>query len=593
VTPRILTIVVPTASLTVVAWWSGGYFPRTWGALLLAGAIGLAAVGIVAERVEVGRRSATLVGALVALAAWQVVTTAWAVAPDAPLLEAERTAIYATAALVALLAVPSRRAGDLVLAVLVAAGTATVTGLLAHALGPGTPDERLELPVGYPNASGILAATALVLGLGLTTGPGRAERALGGAAAAPAVVVLTLSLSRGSVLAAVLGVLVLCLVTSSRPALATVAIVGTSGLLGVGVVSVAGRLQDDGASLREGLALATVVALAVAGGWVAVRRAPYAVDGSSGFPRRRIIVAACVVLALGVVAVGAYEVRQSRSTPPTLEDAGAPNRLLSTSTSSRGDYWDVAARMVERHPLGGEGAGGFTRVWLQDRPVLLSVRDAHNLYLETLAELGPVGLALLVIALGSPLFTGRRAAALAEGRAAIAAYVALLAHAALDWDWELPAVTLCTLLLAVSLLRLGSTEPVRTLTAPVRVLVLGGATLLAVTSIAVHIGNGATADANDLLDRGDAASARRAAARAHRFRPWASEPWELMGEAELALGRAAAARADLRRAIRMDPRSWSAWLSLAATSSGQARTVAIARARALDPLAPEVETDNP
>ena len=595
---RLLTVVVPAAALTVVAWWSGGYFPRSWGALLLVGAIGLAAVGIVAEQVEVGRRTAALAGGLFALAAWQVVTTAWAVAPDAPLLEAERTLVYASSVLLALLVVPSRRAGDLVLAVLVGAGAATVTGLLAHALGAGAPDGRLELPVGYPNASGIMATTALVLGLGLATGRERLGRALGGGLTAPAAAALALSLSRGAILAAVLGILVLGLATASRHALATVAIVGAPALLAVAVVSLAGRLQDDGASPREALGLGVIAALGVAGGWLAARREPREVlGGDAGFRWRRVVVAGCAIVAVGVVGVGAFEMRQSRSTPSTLEGAGAPNRLLSTSTSSRGDYWDVAARMVEHHPLGGEGAGGFTRVWLHDRPALLFVRDAHNLYLETLAELGPVGFALLLLALGTPLVTARRAAAGADGRAAVAAYSALVAHAALDWDWELPAVTLCTLLLAVALVRLGRPEPTRSLTVRTRALVLGGATLLAAMSLAVHVGNGATADANDLLDRGEAPAAQRAAQRARRFRPWAAEPWELVGEAELALGRTTAARADLRHAIRMDPRSWSAWLSLGAASSGREHAAAVAQARMLNPLAPEVEAlagaDNP
>ena len=118
---RLVTVVVPAAALTAVAWWSGGFFPRSWGALLLVAAIGLAAVAILADQVEVGRRTVVLAGALFALAAWQVVTTAWAVAPDAPVLEAERTLVYASAVLLALLAVPSRRATDLVLAVLVGA----------------------------------------------------------------------------------------------------------------------------------------------------------------------------------------------------------------------------------------------------------------------------------------------------------------------------------------------------------------------------------------------------------------------------------------------------------------------------------------
>jgi Flp pilus assembly protein TadD len=61
-----------------------------------------------------------------------------------------------------------------------------------------------------------------------------------------------------------------------------------------------------------------------------------------------------------------------------------------------------------------------------------------------------------------------------------------------------------------------------------------------------------------------------------------------MGEAELALGRAAPAREHLRRALREDPRSWSAWLSLGLASTGRERAAAIARARSLDPLAPEL-----
>jgi hypothetical protein len=43
----------------------------------------------------------------------------------------------------------------------------------------------------------------------------------------------------------------------------------------------------------------------------------------------------------------------------------------------------------------------------------------------------------------------------------------------------------------------------------------------------------------------------------------------------------------------MDPRSWSAWLSLGAASTERERAGAIARARALNPLAPEVAAHDP
>ena len=591
--PRALTVVVPAAGLAAVGWWSGGYFPRSFGALLLAAAVGIAAVAIIADQVELGGRTVALAGALFALAAWQTVTTAWAVAPDAPVLEAERTLVYASGALLALLAVPSRRAGYLVFAVLVGAGTATVTGLLAHALGAGTPDERLELPVGYANAAGIVAATALVLGLGLSTGRGRVGRALAGGMVAPSAATIAPRDTESQSVAAVLGVLVLGVVTACRRSLATVAIVATPGLVAIGVVSLAGRLRDSGAAPREVLTLVVIGGLAVAGGRLAVGRDWQDRRRQEVDVRRRLpIVGLCALVVVGVAAAVTLEFGRSHPAP-SIEDGDAPDRLLSTSTSLRGDYWRVAVRMVEHHPLGGDGAGGFTRVWLQERPALLFVRDAHNLYLETLAELGPLGLALLLVALGTPLLGARHAASDAEGSAALAAYAGLLAHAALDWDWELPAVTLCTLLLAVALVRLGTREPVRTLTFSGRAVGLGAATLLGAAAIVIHTGNGATADANDLLDRGDAAAARAVAARAKLFRPWAAEPWELMGEAELGLGRAEEARADLRRALRRDPRSWGAWLSLAAASTGSERDHAIARARALNPLAPEVDLINP
>jgi hypothetical protein len=597
VVQRVLTVAVPAAVLTAVAWWSGGYFPRSWGALLLLAAIGLAAFGIMAERVELGRRAVVLAGALLALAVWQVITTAWAVAPDAPTLEAERTLVYATGALLAFLAVPARRAADLVLSVLAGAGAVTISGLVAHAFGSGVPDDRLALPVGYANASGIVAATTVLLGLGFATSSGRLGRALGAGLAPPAAVALTLSLSRGSILAAALGVLLVCVMSRSGRDLVTVAVVAALAAVAVGVVSLAGGLQDDGVASQEVLALVAVAGLAVACGWLGAVRQPSPRDdhAPARSRARTVVVGICALAAVALVAVAAYEVRQSRSASTPLEEP--PNRLLSTSTSSRGDYWHVAAAMVAEHSLGGEGAGGFTRIWLRERPALLYVRDAHNLYLETLAELGPLGLALLVTALVTPLVGVRRAAASAESRAALAAYGALLAHAALDWDWELPSVTLCTLLLAVALVRLRPPAPARTLTTSVRAVVLGAATLLVAASVVIHVGNGATADANDLLDRGDAVAARQAAEQARRFRPWAAEPWELIGEAELALGRAGDARTHLRRALREDPDAWSAWVSLAAASSGRERTLAIARARSLNPLAPEVEAlsgaDNP
>jgi O-antigen ligase len=112
-------------------------------------------------------------------------------------------------------------------------------------------------------------------------------------------------------------------------------------------------------------------------------------------------------------------------------------------------YWHVAWQEVGENPVAGSGAGTFELAWLEQRPIPADIRDAHSLYLETLAELGVVGLCLLALVLAVPLAAGFRPGASA---AATGGYVAFLVHAGLDWDWEMPAVTVAGLLCGAALL---------------------------------------------------------------------------------------------------------------------------------------------
>jgi O-antigen ligase len=127
------------------------------------------------------------------------------------------------------------------------------------------------------------------------------------------------------------------------------------------------------------------------------------------------------------------------------------NVLAGLFGANRPHYWHVAWHEFELNPVLGSGAGTFERYWLLYRPVGSFARDAHSLYLETLAELGPIGLVLLLAALGLPLLVlrGRRDPMLAT---AAAGYVAYLVHTGVDWDWELPVVTLCGLVCGSGLL---------------------------------------------------------------------------------------------------------------------------------------------
>ena len=122
--------------------------------------------------------------------------------------------------------------------------------------------------------------------------------------------------------------------------------------------------------------------------------------------------------------------------------------------SNRFGYWEVAVEACADDPAIGAGAGSFATEWLARRESGETVRDAHSLELETLAELGLVGLALLLASLAAVGVAATRAARDDPGFAAgpVAALAVWLAHSAIDWDWELPALTLVAAVLAGVLL---------------------------------------------------------------------------------------------------------------------------------------------
>ncbi len=152
--------------------------------------------------------------------------------------------------------------------------------------------------------------------------------------------------------------------------------------------------------------------------------------------------AAVALLAVALVAVAA-----DRASPPA---RGATAARFADIGSNRADYWRVAVDAFAAVPLQGAGTAGFRVEWLRERDVREGAVDAHSLYLETAAELGLVGLALLAAFAGGVAVCARRLAhadpALAAGPCAALAALAL--HAGIDWGWELPALALVGLLLA-------------------------------------------------------------------------------------------------------------------------------------------------
>jgi O-antigen ligase len=272
---------------------------------------------------------------------------------------------------------------------------------------------------------------------------------------------------------------------------------------------------------------------------------------------------------------------------PLPQSGGDLNRrLVSFSSNGRSEYWRVAWRELDAHPWLGGGAGSYERYWHRERRTAYETRNAHNLYLETLAELGPLGLVLLLVALGLPFAAFLRVRGEPYAAVGIAAYAAVLAHAAIDWDWQLPAVTLAALACGGAVLI--TARPVRearALSGRPRLVTLALLLPLIAFAIVTQVGNSSLAGSSRALDRQDAASAARLAARAQDWAPWSSQPWQRLGEAQLAAGDTAAARRSLRHAIRLDPGDWSLWSDLAEAESGAARRDARVRAAQLNPLA--------
>jgi O-antigen ligase len=206
---------------------------------------------------------------------------------------------------------------------------------------------------------------------------------------------------------------------------------------------------------RQGalLLVALVVIAAGAGGvMLALTRRPR--PGTIRLPRHKGLIATAVVCAglAGAIVIGASE----HGGRPL--SAGA-TRLV-TLQSNRYAYWRVALRAFRDEPLRGVGAGGWAVYWLRHRPFDEFAKDAHSLPLQTAAELGLIGVLLLTAFVGGVALAARDAhrAAPCLASGPIAALVVYGVHAPLDWDWQMPAVTLVAIALGGFLIALAD-EP--------------------------------------------------------------------------------------------------------------------------------------
>jgi len=556
---HVLPALLAAAAVVALAFRNGGYDATSWSWATLAALVVTVAALVRPGATAVPRAAIGYVVCLGSFAAWIGVECLRRGTATRGVPQLERAALYTAVAAASILVIRRMHVRSTVVGLLAAVVAVIVAGLGELLLGP-IHAERYEgrllfQPLGYANACGILAAVGILLALGIeATRASLTERRFAATALVPLVVGLQLTASRGAVVACAAGWIAFVLLSTDR--------------------------------LERIAQTALLLAMPVAGALAAARlhigdtQEPTSVLARDG----RLL--AVIVIALSVVqATLALRVRARRSIAWAVA-AGALAAVCAVarhglSLGDRPAYWRVAWTDARAHPLLGSGPGTYAAAWIRWRPSPTGALNAHNLYLETLAELGPAGLLLLAAALAVPLVVAVRSRSTWR-TAAAGAYVAFLAHAALDWDWQMPAVTIAALLCGACVLAENSTWSARR--GPVaRRLALAGAALVAVVAGAAGIGTHALASARAAANRSPA-TAVRAAEIAATWQPWSAEPRRLLGEIDAAAGDTPAARRALEEALRLDPEDVGAWFDLVRFGSPAERRRALERIEQLDPL---------
>jgi hypothetical protein len=587
--------------LALVAFASGGYFPTAWTWTALVALVFVAAVlglGVATRPSGLGMLS---LGGLAGFGVWTWLAIVWSEDPAATVLEGLRVLMYVSV-FTAILLVLRREGVPLLLAatlaaIFLASGYGLLTRLFPERLGSFDPvaAHRLEEPLTYWNAAGLFAAMGALLALGFAARAQTvAARAVASATQPIFLATLYFTFSRGAWIAGAVGLVVALAIDPGRLQLLLTGLVlaipsGLAVLLSSHEEALTRTDSPVSAASHQGhrlalyiLLLAVAAGLAGAGLWLAERRVTPPRQARLAFAG-----AAALVLVVGVLGAfihygGPVELVRKGYDSFTTTSGDTPvdlnQRLFSFSGSYRAELWHAAWHDYQAHPVLGSGPGTYEWYWDEHRPLQHKVRDAHNLYLEVLAETGPVGLLLLILALGTPLVAAFRARGHPLVPVALAAFVAFLVHATVDWDWEMSAVTLAALACAAALLTAATSRSTPILSPRLRAAGVGASLLLAVLAFVGIVGSSALAASDRALTKGDYAKAASQARKASKWWRWSPDPWRELGDIAVARNDSQAARTYYRKAIAKDDTDWKLWYDLSTVSNGAESNRALAKA---------------
>ena len=623
--PIAALLALPGALTAYTGFQAGGFFAGTQGFLVVVLAIALVLWVTLAGNPLAGASPALAIaaGALALFAVWVLVSASWSDSPARALLEFDRALLYLLVlVLFGLLPMTPDRLRWIVrgvaLAMLALCIAAFVSRTLPDLLPTGEEfnETRLAYPITYSNALGLLAALGAIFALHMTSSEQepRAVRILAAAAVPVFAVTAYLTFSRGGIAAGAIGVLFYLVLGVPRLILTGLVTVVPATVVALTAAYRAGALAASdvttATAVAQGQRVAHTVALCAVG--AAIARAllllvdDLVVRRSRWLPRPVVVAAVTLALAgagLAFVSVGGpgymqrqYELFVQR--PSVTETGDARDRLLAASSNGRIDFWKRGVRSFESERFHGHGAGSYQLLWNRDRPYFFQLVDGHSLYVESLAELGAVGFGLLVVALLALLW-GIVRRIRGPDRALFVCVLAATAtwalRAGLDWDWEMPVLTLwvfaiggATLATPVGPGQRGRPATARTQGRLLRVVVAVGLLVLAVTPARVALSQRHLNESVSAFARGDCPSTVNqalASIDAIAVRP---EPYELLGYCDVRLGAPALGVRAMNSAVTRDPGNWQYryGLALVRAAAGLDPRPAARRALQLNPREP-------
>lgn len=602
----------------VLAFRAGGFFPAVTGLAAVVVILGLLLRVTLARDPFAGWSRAAAVATLAGacFASWTLASALWSGSAARAIVEFDRALLYVAVLTVA--ATFARRRTSLtvllrwVLAAFVVVAVAGLASRLAADAFPASGRfiaERLAFPLTYWNAAGLVAALGAVLAVHHAAGEQEPPwvRVAAGAALPVLVTALYFTFSRGAIVTGGFGVVAYALLARPRRlpfALAAAAPpVAVTLAAAYGAEALATADYFEGLGPEEGRGLGLILAAAMLGAAIlrlALLPLERRADGLvvERATRRRLLAggAAALVVAglVAAVAVDApsalqREVEAFRSGDVVPVTGDARDRLTQRGNNGRIDFWATSVDAFRSEPLIGTGAGTYRLEWQRTRPSTATANDGHSLYLEVAGELGVVGLALLAVLLLVPLgvAAGRLRGPERHAHAAfLAAAAALLVHAGVDWDWEMPALWVWFFAASGVVLAAGVRErrgagPPRV----ARVLVGLCCLVLAATPALVVSSQPAREESRAAFVRGDCGTAvDRALAAVEALRAW-PEPYEILGYCNLRGGQPRLAVEAMRSAVDRDPDEWqyAYGLAVARALAGQDPRPAALRALRANP----------